>query len=64
MPLYEYTCSKCGIIEVRQNINDAPLKKCPHCDESVEKIMSVTGSPQFTGSGFYQTDYVKKSRAK
>jgi putative FmdB family regulatory protein len=60
MPLYEYSCKNCGTIEVRQKIDDAPLKKCPTCKEKVERLISVTGSPQFKGTGFYQTDYKKK----
>jgi putative FmdB family regulatory protein len=60
MPLYEYSCKTCGIIEVRQGINDEPLKKCPACKSKVERLISVTANPQFKGSGFYQTDYKKK----
>lgn len=62
MPLYEYTCKKCGVFEVRQGIKDEPLKKCPTCSEQVEKLISVTSNPQFKGTGFYQTDY-KKTRS-
>lgn len=59
MPLYEYECKNCGVVEVRQSINDAPLKKCPSCSEKVKRLISVTGAPQFKGDGFYQTDYKK-----
>lgn len=59
MPLYEYACKNCGTIEVRQSINDEPLKKCPTCTAKVERLISVTGTPQFKGTGFYQTDYKK-----
>ena len=59
MPLYEYFCKKCGTIEVRQSISDKPLEKCPNCDKQVTRIMSTTGTPQFKGKGFYQTDYKK-----
>ena len=59
MPLYEYFCKKCGTIEVRQSISDKPLEKCPTCDKKVVRIMSTTGTPQFKGKGFYQTDYKK-----
>lgn len=60
MPLYEYLCKNCGTIEMHQKISEAPLKKCPTCKKKVERLISVTGSPQFKGSGFYQTDYKKK----
>lgn len=62
MPFYEYLCKKCGTIEVRQNINDEPLKKCPTCQCKVERIISATGNPQFKGKGFYQTDYKKPGK--
>lgn len=62
MPLYEYSCKNCGTIEVRQSISDEPLKKCPTCKEKVERLISVTGQPQFKGKGFYQTDYKKPGK--
>ncbi|CAB4141229.1 CxxC_CxxC_SSSS, putative regulatory protein, FmdB family [uncultured Caudovirales phage] len=62
MPLYEYKCDKCGIIEVRQAITDAPLKTCPNCNSNIEKQISVTGKPKFNGSGFYETDYSRKTK--
>lgn len=61
MPLYEYACKTCGTFEVRQKISDEPLKKCPTCKAKVERLISVTGTPQFKGTGFYQTDYKKNS---
>ena len=61
MPYYEYECKKCGIIEVRQSITDDALKKCPVCLAKIKRILSITAAPKFKGSGFYTTDYVKKS---
>lgn len=60
MPIYEYRCEKCGVIEVIQSISELPLKHCPNCKETVEKLLSNTATPQFKGNGFYTTDYVKK----
>ena len=61
MPIYEYVCEKCGAqIEVMQKITDEPLKKCQHCRGKLEKIFSRT-SFQLKGSGWYMTDYSKKS---
>ena len=56
MPIYEYECKKCGIIEVMQKITDASLKKCPKCKSSVRKLVSQS-SFQLKGSGWYVTDY-------
>ena len=60
MPIYEYKCSKCGVFEAMQGIKEAPLKKCPTCKSKVERQMS-RGSFILKGSGWYATDYAKKS---
>src|SRR5690242_8135043 len=59
MPIYEYKCAKCGVVEVMQSIKDAPLKKCPQCKSKVERMISST-SFVLKGSGWYATDYAKK----
>jgi putative FmdB family regulatory protein len=60
MPIYEYKCPKCGVVEVMQGIKEAPLKKCPNCKRKVERLMSST-SFVLKGTGWYATDYAKKS---
>ena len=61
MPIYEYVCEKCGKhLEVMQKMSDAPLKRCPDCRGKLEKVFSQT-SFQLKGSGWYVTDYAKKS---
>jgi len=60
MPIYEYKCNKCGVFEAIQGIKEAPLKKCPTCRNKVERQMS-RGSFILKGSGWYATDYAKKS---
>ncbi len=61
MPIYEYKCSKCGeIFEAFQKISDEPLVRCKYCKGKVEKILSQT-SFQLKGSGWYLTDYARKS---
>ena len=63
MPLYEYQCTKCGTrIEKIQKFSDAPLTKCPKCGGRLERLLSVS-SFQLKGSGWYATDYAKKSGA-
>jgi len=60
MPIYEYKCNKCGVFEAMQGIKETPLKKCPTCKSKVERQMS-RGSFILKGSGWYATDYAKKS---
>jgi putative FmdB family regulatory protein len=61
MPLYEYQCKKCGHkFEKIQLFSDKPIKKCPECGGAVEKLISRS-AVQFKGSGWYATDYAKKS---
>ncbi|MBA3637959.1 MAG: zinc ribbon domain-containing protein [Acidobacteriota bacterium] len=60
MPLYEYQCEKCGRFERIVKFSDPPLAACPTCDGPVAKLFS-SPAIQFKGSGFYITDYAKKS---
>jgi len=61
MPLYEYQCDSCGHrFEVIQKFSDAPVDKCPKCGGTVRKLVSSPAF-QFKGSGWYVTDYAKKS---
>jgi len=61
MPLYEYECKKCGHrFEKIQKFSDKMVKKCPECGGAVEQMISAP-AVQFKGSGWYVTDYAKKS---
>ena len=59
MPIYEYKCARCGVVEVMQGIKQTPLRKCPNCKGKVEKMIS-SSSFVLKGSGWYATDYAKK----
>jgi putative FmdB family regulatory protein len=60
MPIYEYSCSKCGkTIEVIQKFSDPVLKKHQGCGGALTKLISASGF-QFKGSGWYVTDYARK----
>ena len=65
MPIYEYSCQKCGAhMEVMQKISDKPLARHAKCGGKLTKEWSRTGF-QFKGTGWYVTDYAgKKSDAK
>jgi len=60
MPLYEYECDQCGRFEVIRKFSDAPLTACPTCGKPIEKLLS-SPAIQFKGSGWYITDYARKS---
>ena len=61
MPLYEYECKKCyHRFEKIQKFSDRMVKKCPECGGPVEQMISAP-AVQFKGSGWYVTDYPKKS---
>jgi putative FmdB family regulatory protein len=63
VPIYEYQCSKCGeVFEAFQKSTDKPLNKCKFCSGKVEKLISQS-SFQLKGSGWYLTDYSRKSKS-
>jgi putative FmdB family regulatory protein len=64
MPTYEYKCKKCNHeFEAVQRITEDPLKDCvvEGCDGEVYRKISKNIGLVFNGSGFYLTDYAKKS---
>ena len=61
MPLYEYQCEACDRrFELIRKFSDPPLETCPTCGGAVHKLMS-TPAFQFKGTGWYVTDYAKKT---
>lgn len=60
MPIYEYSCPKCGEFEQRQSIHDDPLRRCPKCRSKVTKLISASGF-HLKGGGWYADAYQKKS---
>lgn len=61
MPLYEYRCESCGQLTERiQKFSDPPLEICPSCGGTLTKLLS-SPAIQFKGSGWYITDYARKS---
>jgi putative FmdB family regulatory protein len=64
MPLYEYECKKCHHrFERIQKFSDRMVRKCPDCGGPVEQMISAP-AVQFKGSGWYVTDYAKKSSSQ
>ena len=61
MPLYEYQCESCHHrFEKIQKYSDPLIDVCPVCGGLVKKLFS-SPSFLFKGTGFYATDYAKKS---
>ncbi|MFI5183671.1 MAG: FmdB family zinc ribbon protein [Vicinamibacteria bacterium] len=60
MPLYEYSCPKCGRFELIRKFSDAPVAVCPTCGKKVQKLPSAPAI-QYKGTGWYVTDYSRKS---
>jgi putative FmdB family regulatory protein len=59
MPLYEYRCPACGQrFERLQRFSDPAEAACPSCGRAAERLLSAI---QFKGTGWYVTDYARKS---
>ena len=64
MPLYEYECEACGKrFEMIEKFSDPPIDVCPNCGKGPVKKLLSSPAIQFKGSGWYITDYAKKSTA-
>ncbi len=64
MPTYDYRCVSCGHqFEAFQSMRDEPLKVCPECGGRIERLISGGTGLIFKGSGFYETDYKRKSES-
>lgn len=65
MPFYEYECKKCHHrFEEIQKIDAPALTECPACHQpSLSKLVSAP-AVQFTGSGWYVTDFKNPSASE
>lgn len=63
MPTYDYLCAACGhAFEEFQTMSEPVLTKCPKCGKRRLRRLFGTGAGIiFKGSGFYETDYKKKT---
>ncbi len=62
MPTYVYECQKCKHqFEEFQSISDPPVQRCPKCRCKVKRLIMPGGGLVFKGTGFYETDYKRKS---
>ncbi|MDX6671990.1 MAG: hypothetical protein QOI91_2353 [Solirubrobacteraceae bacterium] len=63
MPIYEYRCENGHNFEVMQRMTDDPVDKCEVCGAPVQRVFHPV-AVHFKGSGFYNTDYGTKKRAR
>jgi putative FmdB family regulatory protein len=63
MPIYEYRCTNGHQFEVFQAMSDDPVSACTECGAPVERVFHPI-AVHFKGSGFYTTDYARKSDGK
>jgi putative FmdB family regulatory protein len=61
MPIYEYRCTNGHEFEVFQSMSDDPVTTCEVCGAAVERVFRPV-AVHFKGSGFYTTDYARKSK--
>jgi len=62
MPTYEYRCKDCDFeFEEFQSMAAEPLRVCPRCSGHIYRLISGGGGLIFKGSGFYETDYKRKT---
>ena len=52
------------MVEVFHNMTAKPRVKCPQCGGRTRKRIGAGAGIIFKGSGFYETDYKRKSRPK
>ena len=65
MPLYEYQCEACGSrFEKIQKFSDPLADVCAKCGKGPVHKLPSSPAIQFKGSGWYITDYAKKSSPK
>jgi putative FmdB family regulatory protein len=61
LPLYEYECDSCSRrTEVIQRVGAPPIGPCEECGGEMKRLLSAPAF-QFKGTGWYVTDYAKKS---
>ena len=62
MPIYEYRCQNDHRFEVLQKFSDEALTECEVCGAPASRVLHPVAI-HFKGSGFYSTDYGRKSKS-
>lgn len=65
MPIFRIVCEKCGLeherLMSRTDFNEDGLCICPSCLELAARKMPAAFAAHYKGTGFYTTDYARKS---
>lgn len=63
MPIYEYSCKKCGQdIEILHKVEEKPKEPCPACgSRALARKISAAGF-RLSGGGWYETDFKKSGK--
>ncbi|HEY2327851.1 MAG TPA: zinc ribbon domain-containing protein [Gaiellaceae bacterium] len=63
MPFYEYKCPNGHIFEVFHGMSESAPAACEVCGASPLQVVLHPVAVHYKGSGFYSTDYGRKSKA-
>ena len=61
MPIYEYRCERGHSFDCMQRMGADAIESCTVCGAAATRVFSAP-AVHFKGSGFYTTDYGRKSR--
>ncbi len=62
MPTYTYRCNECNhTFDVFHSMSENGTRVCPECGAEAYRLIGAGAGLLFKGSGFYETDYKKKS---
>jgi putative FmdB family regulatory protein len=62
MPIYEYKCPNGHLFEVFHGMTEAGPERCEVCGEGPLQVVLHPVAVHYKGSGFYSTDYGRKSK--
>jgi putative FmdB family regulatory protein len=62
MPIYEYKCPNGHLFEVFHGMTEAGPSACEVCGEGPLRVVLHPVAVHYKGSGFYSTDYGRKSK--
>lgn len=62
MPIYEYKCPNGHLFEVFHGMTEPGPEKCEECGASPLVVVLHPVAVHYKGSGFYSTDYGRKSK--